>query len=154
MDPFFKELYEYSHHMNQKFIASFVSNSDKVSESSVKMMNHVLNAQHVWNSRIENKESTAGVWYIHNTADLEKIDRFNFEDSIAILKKFKLDTPVEYMTTRGEVYKNSVRDILFHVINHSTYHRAQISIDFRTSGIEPVTSDYIFYKRQGLMANL
>jgi uncharacterized damage-inducible protein DinB len=153
MDPFFKELFEYSHLMNQKFITSFVDNQSKLSENSLRLMNHVLNAQHTWNSRIVNKESTAGVWYIHNTADLEKIDKFNFEDSIDILKHNKLDSQVEYITTKGEVFKNTIRDILFHVINHSTYHRGQMAVDFRNSGIEPVSGDFIFFKRQAVLSS-
>ena len=151
MDPFFKELFEYSHYMNQRFIESFMANQSSLPESCVKLMNHVLNAQHVWNSRIENKESTAGVWYIHNNSDLAKIDKFNFEDSLDILKKHKLESEVQYTTTKCDIFKNTVRDILFHVVNHSTYHRAQIALDFRSNGIEPVSSDYIFFKRMGMM---
>ncbi|QLH28398.1 MAG: hypothetical protein HWD63_02710 [Candidatus Parvibacillus calidus] len=39
-----------------------------------------------------------------------------------------------------------MKDIIFHIINHSTYHRGQIAMEFRQSGLEPLNTDYIFYK--------
>ena len=54
---------------------------------------------------------------------------------------------VHYTNTNGQAFDNSVRDILFNVINHSTYHRGQIAREFREYGPEPLVTDYIFYKR-------
>jgi uncharacterized damage-inducible protein DinB len=47
----------------------------------------------------------------------------------------------------GDTYTNSVQEILFHIINHSTYHRGQIMAQLRESGLEAISTDYIFYKR-------
>ena len=148
MDPIFKDLFEYSHKTNQKLITRLTEQGRSVPENAIRLINHVINAQHIWNSRIVKAESNAGVWYIHNTDDLARIDGFNFEDSISILKKQKLDERIEYMTSKGDIYTTTVRDILFHVINHSTYHRAQIAMELRQAGLEPVNTDFIFYKRE------
>jgi uncharacterized damage-inducible protein DinB len=57
---------------------------------------------------------------------------------------------IAYKNTRGESFENSVRDILFHINNHSTHHRAQIAARIREAGITPPTSDYIFYRRKSI----
>jgi uncharacterized damage-inducible protein DinB len=36
---------------------------------------------------------------------------------------------------------------MIHLVNHSTYHRAQIAILLRQQGFEPVNTDFITYDR-------
>ena len=75
------------------------------------------------------------------------IDKANYENSLLILDKFDLNEVMNYKTSNGLAFNNSIHDTLLHVINHSTYHRGQIASDFRQNGLEPLVSDYIFYKR-------
>ncbi len=147
MNPFFKELFEYSHYFNQKLGDVFNDSSDKTSEKSVKLFNHILNAHQIWNNRIEPKQTAFGVWDIHHVQDLKSIDKTNYEHSLLILDKFDLNDTISYTNTKGQTFKNNIRDILFHVINHSTYHRGQIATEFKQNGLNPLVTDYIFYKR-------
>ena len=147
MNSFFKELFEYSHYFNQKLWASFTDNAERISDKSIKLFSHILNAQRVWNNRIEPQETPFGIWEIHLIQNCKDIDKVNYEHSLLILDKFDLNQTINYTTTNGQSLSNSVRDILFQVVNHSTYHRGQISLEFRQSGLEPLLSDYIFYKR-------
>jgi uncharacterized damage-inducible protein DinB len=142
---FFKELFEYNHHYNQKLCDFF--SEHQISEKSVRWFNHILNAHHVWNNRIEAKRPIFGPWDLHRLDGLKDIDTANFEQSLQILENFDLGEMIRYTNTKGEAFANKVRDILFHVINHSTYHRGQIAAAFRQQGIEPLVTDYIFYKR-------
>ena len=147
MNEFFKELFEYSHHFNQKLWGVFNDNPDKTSEKAVKLYNHILNAHQIWNNSIEPKQATFGVWEFHLVQDLKGIDKANFEQTLFILDKFDLNDKISYTNTKGQTFNNSIRDILFHAINHSTYHRGQIATEFRQNGLEPLVTDYIFYKR-------
>jgi uncharacterized damage-inducible protein DinB len=148
MKPFFRELFEYSHHFNIKLAKAILENRDKVSERSVKLFSHVLNAHRIWNNRIDpGKVNMFGVWAIHTPDVFEGIEQENYDHTLSILDRFDLGPVIEYKTTRGDLFRNSIRDILFHVVNHSTHHRAQIASDFRQSGIEPLVTDYVFYKR-------
>jgi len=147
MIPFFKELFEYNHHYNQKLAAVFSDPPTKIPEKSVKWFSHILNAHRVWNSRILPVEEKFGVWQMHDVNALTGIDRTNYKDSIKILDHEKLGTGIKYLTSKGEPFTNNIEDILFHIINHSTYHRGQIAVDFRDHGLEPIVTDYIFYKR-------
>jgi len=71
--------------------------------------------------------------------------------NLGLIESFQekdFDARVEYKNAAGEKYTNSVKDIITHVINHSTYHRAQIAQLIRQSGGEPAKTDYIVYQRQ------
>ena len=147
MKQFFEELFEYSHHFNQKLWDIFNDSPNKISEKAVELYNHILNAHHIWNNRIELKQTTFGVWETHLFPDLKVIDKASYEQTLFILDKSDLNDKVSYTNTKGQTFNNSIRDILFHAINHSTYHRAQIATEFRQNGLEPLVTDYIFYKR-------
>lgn len=147
MKQFFKELFEYSHHFNQKLWDVFNDNPEKTSDKAVKLFNHLLNAHQIWNNRIEPKQTTFGVWALHDMQDLKGIDKRNYEQTLQILDTFDLGEIINYSTSKGQAFSNSIRDTLFHVINHSTYHRAQIATEFKQHGLEPLITDYILFKR-------
>lgn len=147
MKQFFKELFEYGHQVNQKLGDVFVESPDKISEKAVERYNHILNAHQIWNNRIESKQVTFGVWEIHPIQDCKHIDKMSYEQSLLILDKFDLNDKISYTNTKGQAFSKRILDIFFHVVNHSTYHRGQIASDFRQSGIEPLVTDYIFFKR-------
>jgi uncharacterized damage-inducible protein DinB len=148
MKAFFQELFEYNHHSNQQIITTLEHNQDKVSEKCIKLQSHVLNAHRIWNCKLLPDQQLFGRWDIHPVQELSAINSKNFEASMWILDNFELPQIIQYTTSTGQVFNNSLRDILFHVINHSTYHRAQIATEFRLCGIEPLLTDYIFYKMQ------
>jgi len=148
MENFFKELFEYNHHFNQKIGLFFTEHHDKTSVKAVNLYNHILNAHQIWNGRVKPTETkTFGVWQLHSEQELKSIDSENYKHSLAILSTFDLNTVINYSNTKGHKFQNTIRDIFFHVINHSTYHRGQIATEFVQFGLEPVVTDYIFYKR-------
>ncbi len=147
MKPFFKELFEYSHHYNQQLAELLTTHGGKAPEKALQLFNHILNAHHIWNHRIEGNKPAVGVWDINPMETLKEMDKTNFDHSLQILDRFDLNETIQYSTSKGIPFQSSVRDILFHVINHSTYHRGQIAMEFRQQGLEPLASDYIFYKR-------
>lgn len=147
MKDFFKELFEYNHHMNQQLIDSLLQSPQNISEKSLKLMSHILNAQNIWNSRIENITPLYGIWQEHEPVSWTAIDQNNTTKTIVILENADLQKNIAYKTSQGQPFENSVRDILFHAINHSTHHRGQIASDMKQHGVQPIISDYIFYKR-------
>lgn len=143
----FQDLFKYSHHVNQKLIAVLSGNRTKLSERTVQLINHLLNAHQIWNARIS-QEMVLGVWQLNAWEDLQGIDQKNYLKSLQILEEIDLEQMVFYKNSSGSKFSDKAKDILFHIINHSTYHRAQIAILMREQGIEPINTDYIFYKRQ------
>jgi uncharacterized damage-inducible protein DinB len=147
MKAFFRELLVYSHHYNHQLIEIFTAHPGGIPEKALKLFSHVLNAQQIWNNRIEPGDISPGVWDIRQTEEFANINTANLEKSLALLDKFDFDKTIAYTTSQGQPFSNTVRDILFHVINHSTYHRAQIASELKQHGITPPITDYIFYKR-------
>lgn len=147
MKPFFKELFEYNHQMNQKLWTLLHDHSEQSSEKALKLYSHLLNAHHIWNHRIEGMPAGMGVWEQHPLDACKTIDQNNYEHTLRIIEKVDLSASIQYTTSQGQPFHNRIQDLLFHTINHATYHRGQIATECKLNGIDPLVSDYIFYKR-------
>lgn len=144
---FFQELFAYSHAQNAELIRVFSENENVLPHFSVRIFNHILNAHCIWNHRMLYRSHDLDVWQIHDTEALDTLNNENFKCSTAILESGDLDEMIDYINSKQVNYRRTVKDILFHIVNHSTYHRGQIAMDFRQHGLEPLVSDYIFYKK-------
>jgi uncharacterized damage-inducible protein DinB len=148
MKNHYKDLYEYSLKSNQTTIGLLEKHRTTIPEKTIKAISHILNAQHLWNHRIEGSPSTFKVWDIHPIHQLREINESLFEQSFRILEEQDFDRIVNYVNSQGESFSNTVKDILFHVVNHSTYHRGQVMLQLRESVQDAISTDYIFYKRK------
>ncbi|HQQ82659.1 MAG: DinB family protein [Cyclobacteriaceae bacterium] len=144
---FLKELYEFSHHHNQTIADILSAHREANTDKAVRLFSHMVNAHHIWVSRINSHKALYGVWEILPVAKLRDISRDNFDQTLHILDSVDLSMVVAYTNTQGNSYKNTVKDILFHVVNHTTYHRGQIALELRQVGITPPVTDFIAYKR-------
>lgn len=144
MKQFFEELFQYNHRFNNDLIG-ILSQQKTGHEACIRLMSHILNAHQIWNLRIIPGETAYTVWQVHSIDALKQINQKNFDQSIAILQTHELSNVIPY-NTRGKLFEHSVRDILFQIINHSTYHKGQVATAFRKAGVEPVLTDYIYYK--------
>lgn len=150
MKSYFKEFFEYNAHFNQKFSAVFMENPDIADGKSHKLFSHILNAHHIWNHRMMIKQGKYSVWELMPVSGMEHINAENLNDSMHILESLDLNKTILYQNSNGQKFQNKINDILFHIVNHSTYHRGQIAADFRENGIDPLITDYIFWKRENL----
>jgi len=140
------DLFEYTYHFNKEMIQIIAENLKKIDEKTIGLINHTLNAQQIWNSRILGGISFE-VWQINPFENLDDINQQNFNRSIEIVEKYDVDQRVQYENSKGTKFENTVFEMLFQAINHSTYHRGQINSLLKKNGIDPVLTDYIFYKR-------
>ncbi|GAE65103.1 damage-inducible protein DinB [Chryseobacterium indologenes] len=140
------DLFEYTHHFNAEMIKVISENIKLIDDKTISLINHTLNAQQIWNARILG-ESTFEVWQINPLESLQEIDHKNFLKSIDIISNLDLDKRIEYQNSRGTKFENSIFEMLFHAVNHSTYHRGQINSLLKQNGLTPILTDYIFYKR-------
>lgn len=147
MVEFFEELLDYSHQCNQNLIQIIMNNEHKVTDKALQLINHILNAHQIWNNRIQSESTPFGVWQIHDLQALSDIDQTNYNHSVRILRQYDFNDHIEYVNSRSESFKRTVRDILFHIVNHTTYHRGQIATEFRHTGIEPLVTDYIYFRK-------
>lgn len=147
MKAFFKDLFEYSYRSNYETVLLLEKNESKISAKTLNIVSHLFNAHHIWNQRIIGKPPRFGVWDLQQIENLGELNKESFENSKRILKRVALSKKITYTNSMGDTYSNTVQEILFHIVNHSTYHRGQIMAQLRESGLDAVSTDYIFYKR-------
>ena len=147
MNVFFNQLFHYNFYCNKKLIETCLA-LDKVPRKSVELFSHILNAHHMWNARIMQKQADYAIFQVHDLKDWGDIHYENQRNSFEITTNaVDFEKRIDYENTEGRLYISNLQDILFHIINHSAHHRGQVSVDFRQNGIEPIPFDYINYKR-------
>ncbi|MBK6266074.1 damage-inducible protein DinB [Marivirga sp. S37H4] len=146
MKEFFVDIFEYHHHFNQKLADLLIENVSQLSDRTIPLFSHSINAHQIWNSRIINSKPL-GVHQVHTLEKCKILDKANFEETLKILSEQDLQKNINYQNSKGEKFEKSMQHILFHIANHFSHHRGQIISDLRQNGIEPIVTDYIFYKR-------
>lgn len=147
MKVFFNQLLDYNYYCNKKLIDE-CNSLEFVPEKGVLLFSHVLNAHHIWNARIVGKKPTYTVWQLHEITNWGEIHYENQRNSFEIMTNAdNFEKHISYENSQGIAFTNTLQDILFHIINHSTHHRSQISLDFRNNNLEPIPLDYIKYRR-------
>lgn len=147
MESFYKDKFQYNLDCNQKIIQIFLENKEKLTDRMLTLICHTLNAHHIWNARLLNKQIVHKVWDVYDLEKMLQLDKVNYNDSLQAIENYDLEETIDYVTMNNEPFCNTRQDILFHILNHSNYHRAQINTELKNIGISAIVSDYIFYKR-------
>ena len=147
MKAFFQNIYNYNHHFNEQLIEQLMLHESVLPERCIPLFSHMLNAHKIWTARILGLPSS-GVFDVHPLTTMQALEWSNHQHALEIIERFDLSQCITYRNTQGGEYSNSIQDLLFHVINHTTHHRGQIISDFRQAGVEPLKTDYVFYVRQ------
>jgi uncharacterized damage-inducible protein DinB len=148
MKKYFLKLYQYNAWATKRVVGTLVRqhvNDPKI----LSLLGHVVAAQFLWLHRIKGlpapdvklwgeytldqlitmSEKASAQWLEH----VESTDDFNRE--------------MTYKNYVNEPYTNNVEMIMIHLVNHSSYHRAQIAMLLRQKGYEPINTDFITYDR-------
>ena len=153
-----RELYVYNHWANQRVLASVTPLSAEQftrgmgnSFGSVRdTVAHILGAEWIWLERWLGRSPRAllpaadfpTVASIRERWATVEQDRNRF---IQTLTPAKLQKTVAYINTRGEPFSYLLWQQMAHVVNHSTYHRGQITTLLRQLGAEPQNTDFLSY---------
>ena len=117
-----------------------------------RLITHVLQAEKIWLLRLDGYDTGAiDVWAALPWDDAVQLAHINgeaFHAFIARLDDALLSEKTQYSTQKGDLYKNTVADILTHVSHHGSYHRGQINRLLRENGETPLRQDFIVYARE------
>ena len=111
---------------------------------------HVLGAEHTWLRRIAGEVPTVAIWPSLSLDECDTVAQQNFESLSQIVRSLSasdLVRSITYRNSAGAEFTTGLEDILLHVALHGSYHRGQIAALLRSSGDEPVNTDYIQWVR-------
>jgi uncharacterized damage-inducible protein DinB len=142
------EVFEYDAYANEK-VWHGLQAAGRIPDTRIPaLFGHLVGAHHVWLCRIGGSEPALDIWPALSLEQMGKQLKQNEIETGRLLQHQDLNEVVQYHNSKGKAFENNIRDILYHVANHSNYHRGQIAARMRDAGLEPVATDYIFYKRQ------
>lgn len=157
----FKELFEYNSWATKRMFqaVSHLSREEfnrdlKCSFSSVReTMLHFISAEWIWLSRWNGvfPAKIPDNWDSSSLHSLQSIwERVN-EDLIRFISNLdenQLTSEIVYRNIKGDRFSNRLNHMLRHVVNHSTYHRGQVTALLRQLGKEAVSTDLIVFYRE------
>jgi uncharacterized damage-inducible protein DinB len=111
---------------------------------------HILGAEHVWLTRLEQRERALPVWPSLTVEECETVARDNargFRAYVDRLTSDDLQRIVHYRNSAGLEFDSGIEEILLHVAMHGSYHRGQVTLLVRDAGAKPAPSDYIAFVR-------
>lgn len=118
---------------------------------ALRLYAHLVAAEHVWLSRLEDREPEMSVW---PALDLDECAALGAKNHAAFaviaetVTTIELQRKVRYSNSKGDEFANTVEDILMHVALHGSYHRGQVARIVRGEGGAPLPTDYIFFIRE------
>jgi uncharacterized damage-inducible protein DinB len=145
MKEFFIDKFEYDFRSNQKWIDVLMKHEDELSDYVLKSMSHIINVHHIWISRILEKKAESHTWDILPIDYWDQLMHDNLRQTIEYLEHVDSSEKVDYHSEEGVKFSKSSIDILYHILNHSNYHRAQIAVELRKLGITPPSFNFIAY---------
>jgi uncharacterized damage-inducible protein DinB len=148
MKKYFLKLYQYNAWANKR-VMDTMSRQKVTDEKILTLMGHIVAAQFLWLHRIKGLPAPdLKLWGNYQldqlTALAEKAGKqwLEFVDS-----SDNFNREMTYKNYVGQDYTNNVEMVMIHLVNHSSYHRAQIALLLRQKGFEPVNTDFITYDR-------
>jgi uncharacterized damage-inducible protein DinB len=150
MKNYFINLIHYDKYTNQVMTKLIIENNK--SEKSVQLMAHILAAQQVWYHRCKLLPPFSDALWPDNTADtFEQLINDNHKAWVELingLDEADFEKRIAYQNSKGDVFNDKLVDILGHLINHGTHHRAQIGQHLKLAGLESLpVLDYIGFVR-------
>lgn len=120
---------------------------------AVRAFAHLLLVEKLWHARLTGEVIKLPLEFFPELSLVEcealiKESQTGFVALLESLTEEKLDTVGDFKTLKGDAYQATWRDVLTHILNHSTYHRGQVSMAVREDGGVPNQTDYILFVRE------
>lgn len=154
MDDTLRRMFDHVEWADRNVIAS-LRDAAVVDSKAQALISHLLAAEHVWLSRIAEREPKMAVWPVLSLDECVNLAAANAAEFTALLgtaDAARLGEPVTYRNSAGDQFTSTIRDILTHVALHGSYHRGQIAMLVRATGSKPVPTDFIAFARGALAA--
>lgn len=148
MKEYFQKLYRYNDWANRR-VVKCLKDQNVQDEKILTITGHFLSALFIWMNRIKDlPKSPYKLWHAYTLDEVVAMAEEAGPMWIDFVENTEsFDRILVYNNYVGDPYKNNVEHIMMHLVNHSTYHRAQVALLVRQAGLEPVNTDFITYDR-------
>jgi uncharacterized damage-inducible protein DinB len=148
MKKYFLKLYHFNAWANDRVLKCLVEQHVK-DDKILGIFGHILAAQFLWLHRIKNlPPPDVKLWGDYSLEMLERMTKdANRQWTEFVEATDSFDRELTYTNYTGDPYTNNVEAIMMHLVNHSSYHRAQVALLLRQNGYEPINTDLITYDR-------
>lgn len=149
MKKYFLKLYQYNAWANKRVLGT-LKRQNVSDEKILSIMSHVVAALFLWLHRIKGLPAPdVKLWGGDYSLDqLVSLSDKATQDWLAFVESTdNFDRQLSYKNYVGDPYTNNVENIMIHLVNHSSYHRAQVAMLLRQKGFEPINTDFITYDR-------
>lgn len=148
MKSYFIKLYAYNAWANIRVLDCLKKQSIE-DKKILSLLGHYLAAQYLWLHRIKGlPPPDYKLWGDYTYAELERMSAGAGSLWLEFIEKNdNFNRELAYTNYVGDRYTNNVETIMIHLVNHCSYHRAQIALLLRQQGFEPVNTDFITYDR-------
>lgn len=148
MKKYFLKLYKYNYWSNKRVLGEI--QKQQVNDPKIlQLMGHVLAAQYLWLHRIKGLPAPdVKLWGDYSLDRLLEMSEDVGKQWIEFVEATDdFDRELTYRNYTNDPYTNNVENIMIHLVNHSSYHRAQVAMLMRQKGLEPINTDFITYDR-------
>jgi uncharacterized damage-inducible protein DinB len=113
-------------------------------------LTHILAAEWIWLRRWKGASPKS----FYDPADFPTIETLRTKwaevereqmEFVNGLTEEALATKITYVNTKGETWTYELWQMMQHLVNHSTYHRGQITTMLRQLGAEPAATDFLLF---------
>jgi uncharacterized damage-inducible protein DinB len=148
MKHYFLKLYRYNSWASKRVLGALQRQSVR-DEKILSIMGHVVAAQFLWLHRIKGLPAPdVKLWGDYSLEQLLTLSEKAGNEWLAFIENTdNFNRELTYKNYVNEPYTNNVENIMIHLVNHSSYHRAQIALLLRQKGFEPINTDFITYDR-------
>lgn len=144
MKDHYLQLFRYEDWAMQKIISILQECQEP---DALNIFSHILFAREIWFNRVsgENNPYNFEGKSLRDCVNLYQKNQTAWINFLISADDF--DRKVEYKTTDGIPFSNNLNNILTHVVNHSTYHRGQITHTLKGK-VSLQSTDFIFFLRE------
>lgn len=150
MKDYFIRLLHYDRYSNLRILTALLQTEDHV--KAEQLMAHLLTAQQVWLGRcIDKPANITTLWPDWKADTFEQMINNNHQQWLKYLESLNdsdFERRIRYKNLQGDNFETGLTDILTHLINHGTHHRAQVGQHLKLEGADLPSTDYILFARE------
>jgi uncharacterized damage-inducible protein DinB len=128
----------------EQFVRSLGSSFASVRDTLV----HMMGAEWIWLERWRGRNATSMLPpqefpSLSSVSGRWREVEGKMREYLATLSEEALSQPVTYMSQKSDTFSYELWRLMFHVVNHQSYHRGQVATLLRQLGVQPPAVDFL-----------